>query len=258
MPDQATYLTTRQLQELLQVDRLTIYRLLDAGDIPAFKIGRQWRFDSREIERWLNKRSDTQSASSEQAEPTTRSQGIENLPLAGMQTIQDSFARVLGLRLAIVTKRAQPVTSPSNEQPLDQLLQTTSARLDYLAVLIEAGQKNLELEEDGAIVGMLSQTLQLGQQGVAWLCCGPFVYAERTEALHANLDRMAQACDLPRELLYQALLKTRALNQAEREQFAALLTSLAVAIETLIAQEQAFRQHLQKIAALATQRVGEL
>jgi excisionase family DNA binding protein len=46
-------LTTKQLQELLQVDRITIYRMLNDGRLRGFKVGGQWRFSRQEIETWL-------------------------------------------------------------------------------------------------------------------------------------------------------------------------------------------------------------
>ena len=35
------FLTTRQLQEILHVDRTTIYRMADDGRVPAVKVGSQ-------------------------------------------------------------------------------------------------------------------------------------------------------------------------------------------------------------------------
>lgn len=46
-------LTTRQLQELLQVDRITIYRMLNDGRLQGFKVGGQWRFSRQAVELWL-------------------------------------------------------------------------------------------------------------------------------------------------------------------------------------------------------------
>ena len=48
-----TLLTTRQLEDLLQVDRVTIYRMLDDGRLQGFKFGSQWRFSREAIETWL-------------------------------------------------------------------------------------------------------------------------------------------------------------------------------------------------------------
>jgi len=41
---------------LLRVHRATIYRLLKEHQIPAFKIGADWRFDADAIERWQAER----------------------------------------------------------------------------------------------------------------------------------------------------------------------------------------------------------
>ncbi len=36
-----------------RVHNTTIYRLAKRGEIPAFKVGKEWRFSLNEIERWL-------------------------------------------------------------------------------------------------------------------------------------------------------------------------------------------------------------
>ena len=43
-------LTTRQLTDLLQLDRTTIYRMLNDGRLPAVRVGGQWRFSRQAIE----------------------------------------------------------------------------------------------------------------------------------------------------------------------------------------------------------------
>ena len=45
-------LTLKQVANYLKVDEKTIYRLLKEGDIPAFKVGNQWRFLSNLIKQW--------------------------------------------------------------------------------------------------------------------------------------------------------------------------------------------------------------
>lgn len=49
-----TLLTTDEVQEYLQVNLRTVYRLIKAGRIPAVRVGRQWRFRKGDIERWLD------------------------------------------------------------------------------------------------------------------------------------------------------------------------------------------------------------
>ena len=52
-----TLLTLEQVAEYLNVDRYTVYRLLARRQLPAFKVGNQWRFKKRMIETWLTKNS---------------------------------------------------------------------------------------------------------------------------------------------------------------------------------------------------------
>ncbi len=41
---------------LLRVHRSTIYRMLKQHQIPAFRVGSDWRFDADTIERWQAER----------------------------------------------------------------------------------------------------------------------------------------------------------------------------------------------------------
>jgi excisionase family DNA binding protein len=50
-------LTIKQLAEYLKVNERTIYRLANKGDIPAFKVGNNWRFKASAIESWINQNS---------------------------------------------------------------------------------------------------------------------------------------------------------------------------------------------------------
>jgi excisionase family DNA binding protein len=45
-------LTVGELARYLRVHRSTIYRLLKKGELPAFKIGSDWRFNTSQIDRW--------------------------------------------------------------------------------------------------------------------------------------------------------------------------------------------------------------
>ena len=48
------FLTTEEVMEYLQVNLGTVYRLIEAGRIPAVRIGRQWRFHKKDIDVWLH------------------------------------------------------------------------------------------------------------------------------------------------------------------------------------------------------------
>ena len=46
-------MTVDQVADYLQIGKRTVYNMASAGEIPAAKIGEQWRFFRPEIDRWL-------------------------------------------------------------------------------------------------------------------------------------------------------------------------------------------------------------
>ena len=46
-------MTVKEVAALLRVSSQTLYKMLEAGTIPAVKIGSQWRFDRDQIREWL-------------------------------------------------------------------------------------------------------------------------------------------------------------------------------------------------------------
>jgi len=45
-------LNVLELADYLRVSRATIYRLLERKQLPAFRIGSDWRFNVEEIDQW--------------------------------------------------------------------------------------------------------------------------------------------------------------------------------------------------------------
>jgi len=49
------WLTLEQIAEYLQMSTSSIYKMAQKGKIPAYKVGRQWRFKKEEIDRWIER-----------------------------------------------------------------------------------------------------------------------------------------------------------------------------------------------------------
>jgi excisionase family DNA binding protein len=47
------YMTTEQVLGCLKVNPRTIYRLIRSGELPAVRIGRQWRFRRSDLDEWI-------------------------------------------------------------------------------------------------------------------------------------------------------------------------------------------------------------
>ncbi len=50
-------LTAKEVAEYLKIHLLTVHRYAREGKIPAFKIGTDWRFHKKYIERWIKEKS---------------------------------------------------------------------------------------------------------------------------------------------------------------------------------------------------------
>lgn len=106
-------MTTRQLQELLQIDRTTVYRMLSDGRIPGFKVGGQWRFSRRAIEEWLEEQENTDAGLSQGPEASV-TDAANLLQMGWVQPIQDIFAIASGVGVIITRLDGRPMTQISN------------------------------------------------------------------------------------------------------------------------------------------------
>ena len=49
-------LTTDEVQAYLRITSRTMYRMIRSGELPAIRVGRQWRFRRSDMDRWLAQR----------------------------------------------------------------------------------------------------------------------------------------------------------------------------------------------------------
>lgn len=126
------FLTTRQLQEILHVDRTTIYRMADDGRVPAVKVGSQWRFPRRAIENWLKTQNDASVAADavvtgDSAGSNSIGQRIDKLlPAECVLKILDAFADLLGVTLVLTNLDGEPLLPYSNLKGLLRLVVQTA------------------------------------------------------------------------------------------------------------------------------------
>lgn len=52
--EQKEYYTAKELAEKLSLNVMTIYRYIDAGKLKAYKIGKEYRIERSEFERFMN------------------------------------------------------------------------------------------------------------------------------------------------------------------------------------------------------------
>lgn len=98
-------LTTKDLQDLLRIDRTTVYRMLNDGRLTGVKVGGQWRFPRKDLDALLEgKPADGHET---KVNPTP-------LPVACVQAIQDVFAEVAEVGSVTTEPDGEPITQISN------------------------------------------------------------------------------------------------------------------------------------------------
>jgi excisionase family DNA binding protein len=127
MNDMDTLLTARQLQDLLQVDRITIYRMLNDGRLQGFKVGGQWRFSRQAIEAWLQEQQASLEVAGSPVNAGDARPSPHSLPLNCIQAIQGIFAEALGVGAITAAVDGTPLTTISNSCEFCDLVLSTTA-----------------------------------------------------------------------------------------------------------------------------------
>ncbi|AKE40478.1 putative DNA-binding excisionase protein [Corynebacterium kutscheri] len=52
--DKGTFLTVAEVAEIMRVSKMTVYRLVHSGDLPAVRVGRSFRVHEKTVNEYLS------------------------------------------------------------------------------------------------------------------------------------------------------------------------------------------------------------
>lgn len=52
--DKGTFLTVAEVAEIMRVSKMTVYRLVHSGDLPAVRVGRSFRVHEKAVTEYLD------------------------------------------------------------------------------------------------------------------------------------------------------------------------------------------------------------
>ena len=131
-------LTAQQVQDLLRVDRSTVYRMADSGRLAAVKVGRQWRFPTASIRSLLHG-----SGVDVPVVPPSPPPPAPSAPDRQQATaVLELAADLLGVMLVVTDMDGRPVTDVVNPCPW------FAERLDDPALLETCTQEWQDLADD--------------------------------------------------------------------------------------------------------------
>jgi len=103
-------LTTKDVQDLIKVDRSTIYRLAESGRLPGIKVGRQWRFPKDRLYDWLDRREVTAAVT-----PLGSAAELPDLISRGsIQAIVGFLGDLLGIMVLVTDMSGRPLAEVAN------------------------------------------------------------------------------------------------------------------------------------------------
>lgn len=239
-------LTTKQLLELLKIDRTTVYRMLNDGRLTGVKIGGQWRFRRQAVEELL-------SGASLAAAPATGG-GSDVLPVPCVQAIQDVFAEVAGVGAVTVLQDGQPLTRTSNDCRFCRLILASPAgRAGCLATwraLFARSDRAPGFMTCHAGLQCACAHIRVHGAPVAAVVAGQFYVQPPGEEQAARLGSLAESCGLDAAELAEAASGLRVLTDHAGTHLAHWLDGLARTLEEVGRERAELMGRLRRIAEM--------
>ncbi|MCX6911809.1 MAG: PocR ligand-binding domain-containing protein [Verrucomicrobia bacterium] len=239
-------LTIRQLQEQLQVDRMTIYRMLSSGRLNGVKVGGQWRFREDDIRQIVAPQAGVSGASPVR-QPT--------LPLPCWQAMQQFFSAAAEVAAIIVDPHGQPLTDFTDGCAFCSLILASAAGrqrcVKSWAALADGMNSAPRLHHCHAGLRLARATIHVDDAPLAAVVAGQALSdADPTNGQPERLAELAEACDLSLPRLQEAYSTIRRLGHAHLDKMLRLLGILGVAASRIGSERQRLVSKLDRIAQI--------
>jgi excisionase family DNA binding protein len=258
MDELDTLLTTRQLQRLLQVDRITIYRMLQDGRLEGFKVGGQWRFSRRSIGNWLKERQADLDVSELPATAEDIVPGAQALPLYCIQMVQDIFAEVLNVGIITTALDGTPLTSLEHSCEFCHLVLGTPAGRErcihsWQAAAATPGPTPQPALCHAGLRYIWGRTKVRGRF-VAATYAGQFLLQspDQDEGWPRRLEELGMATGIKTGELQKALAQVPVLDEDQQRQATRLLQRLTDTFSEMGKERLSLLSRLQRIAEIST------
>ena len=243
-------LTTKQVQELLQVDRTTIYRMLKDGRLIGVKLGHQWRFPAQQIERLVNGRS--LAHQEETSQPPQ-----EELPIYCFQSMQDVFSDITEISAITTQPDGTPLTQSSLNCHFCQMILNSESgnqacQMSRQKLLAHPAAQN-EFAFCHAGLNYLPAPIKINEAVDAVLIAGQFYSAAPDRVEEAvRVHKLAQKHGLDEKELAHAARDILVLNGRQKTKISSWLNKIAATFEHIGCERASFMGRLQQIATMSS------
>lgn len=241
-------LTTKQLQEMLKIDRITVYRMLNDGRLKGKKVGNQWRFPQTEIDRLMGEAVESEM-------PIVES--IPDFPSGCAKEVQDIFAGIIGIGAVTVTTRGTPLTEPTFSNPFCKLILSTekgqqACQASWRKIAQKnTGEPNFQICHAGLCYKR--SEIMVGDALTAWLIAGQYyLNAPDTEKGKIHIEELSQRLQLPYSELLENSKRIPVLKRHQQELVQEWTPKVAATFQSILCERSDLVSRLQRIAELST------
>jgi excisionase family DNA binding protein len=243
------WLTARQVQEILKIDRITVYRMLNDGRIKGIKVGQQWRFAQSEINRLLG-------GEVEEKQESPVDSMIQDFPVDCAQNVQEIFAGILGVGALMTNLTGEPLTRIHYASPFCKLIQSTPAGKEACQAswrnITKGDNPHQPFQKCHAGLSYVRANIEYENQTTAWLISGQFYLNQPgPQDEKAELERLAREYEIPVDALQEAARKIPVLTPEQRDQVMEWTPKVADTIQSFLCERAELMNRLQQIAALS-------
>jgi excisionase family DNA binding protein len=242
-------LTAKQVQDLLQIDRTTIYRMLKDGRLNGVKVGQQWRFPREDVDALLSGAGPQPGAAADS--PATV------LPIGCLQPVQDVFADMAEVGAVTTAPNGQPLTTISNSCRFCSLILASESgrRACVASWQMIANDTDPRPHFTSCHAGLQYARARIEVNGalVAVLIAGQF-HATAPDAVEENtrLRQLAADHGIDATELADAARKLLVLDERTRSRIRDWLERVSHTFEHVGQERAALLSRLSRIAAMST------
>ena len=243
-------LSTKQVQQILKVDRVTIYNMLKDGRLKGIKIGQQWRFPVSELQHYLSEGCCVEPVQDGEKQ-------LDQFPAHCIQIIQDLVSELGHWSAIVVDKQGNPLTELSNPDAFMHWLQTSAQGKGlwdrcWKQLAEQAGTRRAD--SDLSFLNILhfgSAPIHSGAGTTAYVFIGPCMDATiSTEELLRVATEIARETQGDRDELFNALDSMPSACPYEVDALNTWPRKLAYAVDAIVKERDALVNRLQRIAEI--------
>jgi excisionase family DNA binding protein len=241
------FLTAKQVIQLLNVDRTTLYRMIKENRIKGFKVGSNWRFPVSEVDAIMNGNTTGPVSSNESPK--------EVLPVHCIQPIQEVFSDIIGVAALTTEPGGNPITEISNSCKFCNMIMSTETGRQAC----QNSWKNLKFSNDGkpvfntchAGLKYSGASIKLENAEEAKLITGQYFITKLKADYFTKVKSLAKQYGLDTKELINAAKEITVIDERTKSVMSKWLLKIAGSFELMAIEKKALLNKLKNIAEIS-------